>query len=115
MQSAPCHNPVATPSEAAQLLSTIADDHRRFARRPCKLNARLTLLETWNQELEAGRQFEVMTRNLSRSGICFLFFQQLFPDDLILLDFGELKRNYRVARVRRLAPNCYEIGAAIVS
>lgn len=115
MQSAPCHNPVATPSEAAQLLSTIADDHRRFARRPCKLNARLTLLETWNQELEAGRQFEVMTRNLSRGGICFLFFQQLFPDDQILLDFGELKRIYRVARVRRLAPNCYEIGAAIVS
>jgi hypothetical protein len=91
----------------------VVTDYRRFARRYCKVPARLFVIEAWDPNFGAKRQFDVVARNISRSGICFVFFRQLYPDDQITLTFGDLLRHYRVARCRRLGSNCYEIGASI--
>ena len=89
------------------------EDLRRYARRSCKLKAQLQILQAWNNELGGVRDFEVIVRNISRTGVCFVFFRQLYPDDRVTLDFGDLLRHYRVARCRRIGPSCYEIGLAI--
>lgn len=112
MQLGPSTSP-AVP-DASGMPPQVSEDNRRFARRACKLQAVLTVLDTWDVEFGVKREFEVITRNISRNGICFLLFRQLYPDDRISLDFGELKRLYRVARCRRLAPNCFEVGAAVI-
>jgi hypothetical protein len=88
------------------------EENRRFARRPCKLAAKLTFSETLNPGFESTRSFKVIVRNISRNGLCFLFFAQLYPDDLVALDFGDLFRSYRVARCRKISDQCYEIGVA---
>ena len=90
-----------------------SEDGRRFARRPCKVHAQLTIHEALDTSFDITRKFDVIVRNISRSGVCFLFVRQMFPDDLVQLDFGGLVRRYRVARCRRIGDNCYEIGLAI--
>lgn len=92
----------------------VIEDHRRFARKVCKLPARLTVCDAWNPEFGEQQAFDVIARNISRNGICFVFFKQLYPDDLVSLHFGELQRQYRVARCRRVGANCFEIGAVLV-
>lgn len=91
----------------------VGEDHRRYARRACKLKAQLHFLNSWTREFDGGRDFEVIVRNISRTGVCFVFFRQLYPDDHVTLDFGDLLRHYRVARCRGLAANCFEIGLAV--
>jgi hypothetical protein len=91
-----------------------AEDGRRFARRPCKLSAHLTILDSLESSFKAARDFDVIVRNISRNGVCFLFVCQLYPDDIVQLTFdGGMVRRYRVARCRRIAANCYEMGLAI--
>lgn len=107
--------PLPATSLPSELTSpaVLPEDTRRFARRECKLPARMHVLQAWDANFGEVRDFNVMIRNISRTGICFLYFKQLFPGDRIQLDFGELVRHYRVARCRRLAQNAYEIGAAV--
>lgn len=93
----------------------LKDDNRRYARRQCKLRARATILQTWDVAFGSVREFDVIVRNISRTGICFVYFRQLYPDDRVVLDFGDVLRHYRVARCRRLKQGCYEIGLAICS
>ena len=109
----------ATPSSASPAkpdltnFAAVVEEQRRFARRECKLRAVLHVLQTWDADFGNVREFEVMIRNISRTGACFLYIKQLYPDDRITLDFGEMVRHYRVARCRRLSNNCYEIGVAV--
>jgi hypothetical protein len=98
-----------TPSVPIEL----SEDSRRFARRTCKLHAHLTIQEALDASFDTAREFDVIVRNISRNGICFLFVRQLYPDDLVTLNFGGLARPYRVTRCRRIGDNCYEIGLAV--
>ncbi|WP_425615514.1 hypothetical protein NA78x_005435 [Anatilimnocola sp. NA78] len=91
------------------------EDLRRFARRDCKLSARLRVMQAWDPAFGETREFDVIVRNISRCGACFLFFRQLYPDDHLQLDYGDLRRHYRVSRCRRVTQNCYEIGIAILA
>jgi hypothetical protein len=106
----------STPGPAKPDLTNFAavvEEQRRFARRECKLRASLHVLQTWDADFGQVRDFEVMIRNISRTGACFLYIKQLYPDDRITLDFGEMVRHYRVARCRRVAPSAFEIGVAV--
>jgi hypothetical protein len=106
--------PAASPAAEIPLPVVVTDDHRRFARKACKLPAQLTVVEAWDPEFGEKRQFNVIARNISRNGICFIFFRQFYPDDRITLEFGDLVRHYRVARCRRVAANCFEVGAMLM-
>jgi hypothetical protein len=104
------------PSLPSELTQPVAnEDHRRYARKQCRLHARVHILQTWDVAFGPVREFDVVVRNISRTGICFVYFRQLYPDDRVTLDFGDLLRHYRVARCRRLTQNCYEIGLAVCS
>jgi hypothetical protein len=101
------------PEPIAPIPPEVTEDLRRFARRPCKLNAVLTIQEALDTSFDAARQFDVIVRNISRNGVCFLFVRQLYPDDLVQLNFGGMVHRYRVARCRRIGENCYEIGLMV--
>ena len=100
------------PKEQIPLPAQV-EDLRRFLRRECKLPARLEIHETLNANLSSVRTFDVIVRNFSRTGACFVFFQQLYPDDCISLDFAGLRRHYRVARCLRGQAGCFNIGVQI--
>jgi hypothetical protein len=99
------------PVDAVQLEPSA--EFRRFARKPYGLPAALNVRDALSRDFDTEFQFRVIVRNISRSGACFLFFRQLFPEDLVSLDFGAIVRLYKVARCRRLAEQCYEIGVAL--
>lgn len=92
---------------------SLGEENRRFARKPCKLSAKLTFNETLNSTFDSTQTFDVIVRDISRNGLCLLFYAQLYPDDRLTLNFGDLVRAYRVARCRQISEQCYEIGVAI--
>ena len=111
---------VVVPAHATQylpngtVLPSTPDDTRRFVRRASNLQAQLEIVLAWQLPEDAERRFIVPVTNISRAGACFLHHMQLYPDDRIVLDFGSLRRIYQVARCRRLANECFEIGAQVL-
>ena len=96
------------------VLPSTPDDTRRFVRRASNLQALLHIALAWQLADDAERSFIVPVTNISRAGACFLHHTQLYPDDRVILDFGSLRRIYEVARCRRLASECFEIGANVL-
>ena len=96
------------------MLPSTPDDTRRFVRRASNLQAHLQIVAAWQLPADAERSFIVPVTNISRSGACFLHHTQFYPDDRVVLDFGSLRRIYEVARCRRLANECFEIGAQVL-
>ncbi len=97
------------------VLPATMKDSRRFARRSCDLTAHLEILTGWMLDDESERLFEVPVTNISRSGACFFHHVQLFPDDQLILNFGKLDRKFQVARCRRVADKCFEIGVHVMA
>ena len=56
---------------------------------------------------------QVMTRDISRSGIAFLHSEQLFPGERVSLWLPIGKRSYVVERCVELNDHCFEIGASV--
>jgi hypothetical protein len=86
---------------------------RGAARFRCNATATAKLLHSPlsapNQEIDSL----VIVRNLSRSGVGLICHQQWFPDQAIEVTFGAGKIQGRIARARRIAPSCYEVGFEI--
>jgi hypothetical protein len=86
---------------------------RGAARFRCNATATAKLLHSPlgvpNQEIDSL----VIVRNLSRSGVGLICHQQWFPDQAIEITFGAGKIQGRIARARRIAPSCYEVGFEI--
>jgi hypothetical protein len=56
----------------------------------------------------------VIVRNLSRTGLGLISHQQWFPEQEVRVELPNATIWGRVARVRRIAVRCYEIGVVIV-
>ncbi len=56
----------------------------------------------------------VIVRDLSRKGIGILSHQQWYPEQEVQLQMEHATVFARIARARRLAPFCYEVGLIIV-
>ena len=97
------------------VLPTTPEDTRRFVRRASNLQAKLEIVEAWKLAVDAERLFLVPVTNISRAGACFMHHTQLYPDDRVILDFGSLRREFQVTRCRRVASDCYEIGAQVTN
>ena len=97
--------------EADGILPTVSDDHRRFARRFLRKMAVCEVLPT----LPAiGRHHGchcVMLRDISRGGIGFLHFEQLFPNEKIAIWTGATKLPMTVCRCVKRCDKGYEVGA----
>jgi hypothetical protein len=86
---------------------------RGAARFRCNATATAKLLRSQlvlvNQEVDSL----VIVRNVSRSGVGLICHQQWFPEQEIELTLGTGKIHGRIARARRIAPSCYEVGIEI--
>jgi len=121
---------VELPKSMAGFLTQVEEpsiqshDNRRFARRAARTVAALEHRQTFPLIPRQVEWHKIFTRDISRGGLAFLHSCQLYPRErmrVLLPDPAVAKMVpdrqqgvIEVARCRRLAPRCYEIGAFFV-
>ncbi len=107
-----------TPDEyfsASGVVPTIAADKRRFVRKYMRATAALQHRPSLPNLERSEVWHKVVTRDLSRNGISFLHSEQAYPKEQWTLVLPDCKpRCIEVVRCRRLAENCYEVGANFI-
>ena len=94
------------------LLQTVMDDLRRFPRYHYHVRAVLHYRQTLPAVPRGEESYLVLTKDLSRSGLCFLHEQQLFPGERMALDLaGGKHMPIEVTRCTKHNDRCFEIGA----
>lgn len=101
-------NSILSPAE-------MVADLRRFVRRACQLQVRLRILNSWALKIDTSQEFSVTVRNISKGGVGFEYSEQLYPDDEVIIDFGNVQLYYLVVRCRRLNGNRFEIGGKLTA
>jgi hypothetical protein len=114
-----CECDLAVPSEWLDRLTRrgviqpIADDRRRYVRHHFCGQSVLEYDQTLTSIPREHTIAQVVTRDLSRSGIAFLHSDQLFPGEQVSLWLPGGKRSYIVERCVELNDHCFEIGASV--
>jgi len=86
---------------------------RGAARFRCNATATAKLLRSRLERPTQEIDSLVIVRNISRSGVGLICHQQWFPEQEIELILGTGKIHGRIARARRIALSCYEVGIEI--
>lgn len=84
---------------------------RRTARFRCRGIAVLDVLFSPLELPEQDPTAVVIVRDVSRTGLGIITHQQYFPDQLIRVQLENSIIEGRVARARKIAANCFEIGS----
>jgi len=93
-------------------VQTVADDGRRFPRYEYHMRAVLHYRQTLPAIPREEESYLILTKDLSRSGLCFLHEQQLFPQERMAVDLaGGRHVEIEVARCIKHNERCFEIGA----
>ncbi len=114
-----CECDLAVPSEWRDhltrrgVIQPIPGDRRKYIRHHFKGRGVLEYDETFSSIPREHTIAQVVTRDVSRSGIAFLHSEQLFPGERISLWLSIGKRSYVVERCVEHNDSCFEIGAAI--
>ena len=90
-------------------LASQYDEQRRFPRFHCRTEAALVCKQTLPGCPRQERNYRIYVKDISRSSIAFLHFEQLFPREraeVILPDGG--MRSIVITRCRKLQDDCYE-------
>ena len=94
------------------VLQTLMHDLRHFPRHHYHVRAVLHYRQTLPAVPRGEERYLVLTKDLSRSGLCFLHEQQLFPRERMAVDLAGGKHlNIEVARCTKHNDRCFEIGA----
>lgn len=88
----------------------VADARRRFVRAAFHRRVVLELQQTFPSVPREERNYVILTRDLSRSGIGFLHAEQLYPGERVRLWLPTGPVATEVTRCRRHDARCYEIG-----
>ena len=85
-----------------------------------RLNVRTEGLVRFDDSSSSGLEHSelhgtVLIKDLSKSGVAFLYHQQIFPGESFELLTHSRVISASVVRCRRIGPKCFEIGAAIES
>jgi len=114
-----CESDLAVPSEWEDRLSQrgiiepIHDDRRSYIRHRFTRPGMLEFDETFSSIPRDHTLAKVVTRDVSRCGIAFLYSEQLYPGEQVSLWLPIGKRTYIVERCIQHNDNCFEIGATI--
>lgn len=90
-------------------LASQYDEQRQYPRFHCRTEAALVCRQTLPNCPRQERNYRIYIKDISRSSIAFLHFEQLFPrerPDVILIDGGV--RTIEIVRCRKLQEDCYE-------
>ncbi len=114
-----CECDLAVPSEWQDRLTRrgviqpIPGDRRQYIRHHFNDWGVLEYDETFSSIPREHTIAQVMTIDISRSGIAFLHSEQLFPGEQVSLWLPIGKRSYVVERCVEHNDSCFEIGAAV--
>ena len=93
-------------------LQTVMNDQRRFPRYHYHVRAVLHCRQTLPAVPRGEERYIVLTKDISRGGLCFLHEKQLFPRERMTVDLsGERHMDIEVARCVKHNDRCFEIGA----
>ena len=83
---------------------------RRFPRFYCRTQAALALKQSLPSCPRHDGTYRIYVKDISRSSISFLHYEQLFPRERadVLLSDGKV-RSLKIARSRRLQDDCFEV------
>jgi hypothetical protein len=88
-------------------------EERRCPRFRCRSSGIAKLLSSpIENEFQSEDEFVIIS-NLSRTGLCLIAYQQWFPEQVFRVEFDVATFLARVARVRRVDEQCYEVGLLI--
>ncbi len=97
-------------------LGTIVDDTRRFPRFHYHVRAVLHYRRTLPALARPHGHYVVLTRNVSREGVCFLHEEELFPGERLSMDLPDNKVvDVEISRCRKINGKCFEIGGRITT
>ena len=91
-------------------LTSHYEEQRRYPRFHCRTEAALVCKQTLPACPRQERTCRIYVKDISRSSIAFLHFEQLFPTEraeVILFDGGV--RTIQITRCRKLQDDCYEV------
>ncbi|MEQ1824335.1 MAG: PilZ domain-containing protein [Pirellula sp.] len=88
---------------------------RHSARFRCHAYGILSILDDSFQMTNQESPSTCILQNISKSGMGLISHQQLFPEQLVNVQLKCGEFNGRVARIRRIKKNCFEVGLIIVS
>ena len=114
-----CECDLAVPRELQDRLTRrgvvplTQDDQRQYIRHHFNGPGVLEYDETFSSIPREHTIAQVMTIDISRSGIAFLHSEQLFPGERVSLWLPVGKRSYVVERCVEHNDSCFEIGAAL--
>ncbi|OHB73408.1 MAG: hypothetical protein A2V70_11625 [Planctomycetes bacterium RBG_13_63_9] len=98
--------------EMQGVLGTVMNDCRRFPRFHCRACAVLHYRRTLPAVPRVEGRYAVLTRDVSREGVCFLHEEELYPCEEMALDLpGGKHMGIRVFRCAKHNDRCFEIGA----
>jgi hypothetical protein len=87
-------------------------DVRKFPRRHLVSQAIVEYCDGLPAHPRQPQRHQVIVADLSRSGLRFLHCEQFFPGELAIIQIAAGKQmRVEVARCRKIADSCYEIGA----
>lgn len=95
-------------------LPSMAGDERKAARlrvRAKSVAISEVRLHAWPRQTDP---YGVYISDISRYGVGFLSAEQFFPEEQVRLILPAFWLVAQVARVRKLGPNCYQIGARLL-
>ena len=91
-------------------LASQYDEQRRYPRFHCRTEAALVCKKSLPGCPRQERNYRIYVKDISRSSIAFLHFEQLFPcerAEVIMFDGGV--RSIEISRCRKLQSDCYEV------
>jgi hypothetical protein len=87
-------------------------DVRQFPRRHLLAEAVVEYRDSLPAHPRQPARHQVIVADLSRGGLRFLHSEQLFPGELAIIQIASGKQmSVEVARCRKIADSCYEVGA----
>ena len=91
---------------------TRANDRRRFPRFHYRVRAVFQSRQTFPALSCSGELCIVYTTQISRGGMAFMHYEQLFPRQRFFIYFsGGMRKELEVVWCRRCNDKCYEVGA----
>ncbi len=91
------------------------DERRRFIRRSLRTRALLRVLPTLSSIERASKYHSIYTWDISRQGMGFLHFEQLFPKEQCEIWLPSRKAKLVVAQCRYIGERCFAIGAKVLT
>lgn len=101
--------------QSAEFLGIIPNDARNTERLRIRCRAAITIENVSPERTGCERHGEVLLKDISQSGIAFLYHEAIDLEDIVFVRFRARQIRAKVIRCRKLSDSCFECGARMIS